>query len=380
MLTVCRLCLAKDANFVIFNGQAAVRIMSCTGLEVDPNDKLPQLICHTCRVRLEEFYYFRKRCHAADRRLRHLIRLDRNFDGQTSDLFDGDKEDALLLKDVAQCSPTACSESNALWRREAAQLIRCEIDSYKSDLLALCKQQVREEIEHQVRSEMEDLLLAQARKECHLSVLDDLFYDIESWFVHKRNNVVRAQALGSDGFTSDMDAAELESISTIAFQNTSNSEAELKIHAESTNLNASEVGIVEVLDDESFDQNQTPEGESSESKQSNKEKVTGPATVVPLTMVEINMQNAQYSHLREDLNSANFLSTKTVASPAKQRPSESKPTTAKALNRNSPYERIREHICLIHGSGTKQRNTYNSKDRNCYRCRLRGSQGKKKSC
>ncbi|XP_064549804.1 uncharacterized protein LOC135436212 [Drosophila montana] len=375
MLTVCRLCLAKDANFVIFNGQAAVRIMSCTGLEVDPNDKLPQLICHTCRVRLEEFHYFRKRCHAADRHLRQLIRQDRNFDCQTSDLFDGDKEDALLLKDVALCSSTACSESNAHWRKEAAQLIRCEMESYKSDLLGLCKQQVREEIEQQVRSEMEPLLLAQARKECHLSVLDDLFYDIETWFVHKRNNVVRAQALGSDGFISDMDTAELESISTIAVQNTSNSEAELTIHAESTNLNASEVGVVEVLDDESPDQNQTTDGVSS-----NKEKVTRPATVVPLTMVEINMQNTQYSHLREDLNCANFLPTKTVASPAKQRPSESKPTTAKPLKRNSPYERLREHICLIHGSGAKQRNTFNSKDRNCYRCRLRGSQGKKKAC
>lgn len=244
MLTVCRLCLGKDANFVISNGQAAVKILSCTGLEVDPNDKLPQLICNVCRLHLEEFHYFRRRCHAADRRLRQLIRLDRNFDYET-DLIDGDKEDVLLLKDVAKCSRTACSESNSHWRREAAQVIRCEIDTYKSDLLALCKQQVREEIEQQVRNEVESLILTDIKKKCQLNVLDELFYEIETWFVHKRNNTARAQAGGSDSIMSDIVAADLERASNLTDQ--VGRDSELMTTVGSINLNGSEESLVEVL-------------------------------------------------------------------------------------------------------------------------------------
>ncbi|TDG49589.1 hypothetical protein AWZ03_004080 [Drosophila navojoa] len=245
MSTVCRLCLGKDASFVINNGQVAVKILSCTGLEIDPNDKLPQLICQVCRLHLEEFHYFRKRCHAADRRIRQLTRLGRSLDYE-SNLLDGDKSDVLLLKDVANCTPTACSESNARWRREAAQMFRRELDSYKSDLASVCKQQVREEIEQEVRSEVESLIIADVKKKSQLKVLDELFYEIETWFVHKRNNAARSQAFGSDCFLSDIDAAEMESVSTITDQIGSNSE--LMTNAESINdLNDSTESIVEVV-------------------------------------------------------------------------------------------------------------------------------------
>jgi len=218
MLTVCRLCLAKEANFVIFKSQVAVRIMTCTGLEVDSNDGLPKLICDPCRLRLEEFHYFRKRCHAADRRLRSAKRVENNPDCQSNLLLEGDEEDAINLQDVTQCRTTACSESNAQWRQEAAKLIRTEIDAYKTQLLSMCKQQVREEIEQQVRREVEELILAQAKRECRLNVLDSLFYEIETFFVRRRNAVVCEQAYGSEGFISDSEAAELESVSTIIGQ------------------------------------------------------------------------------------------------------------------------------------------------------------------
>lgn len=214
MLTLCRLCLSKDANFVISNGQVAARIMTCTGLEFDPDDGLPQLICHTCRLRLEEFYYFRKRCNAADRRLRYLKSLGSNADPMTTKLLECGTEDAMYLQDVANCTPTMCSENNAHWREEAAKLIRSELDAYKKELLGLCQQQVREEIEQEVRSEVEGMLLAQAQKECRVKVLDDLFYELETFFIKKRDEATFGQAYGSEGFISDSENAEVESVST----------------------------------------------------------------------------------------------------------------------------------------------------------------------
>lgn len=243
MLSVCRLCLAKEANFVIFSSQVAVRIMTCTGLEVESNDGLPKMICNACRLHLEEFHYFRKRCHGADRRLRCAKRLENNPDFQTNCLLEGDEEDAINLQDVAQCASTACSESNAHWRQEAAKLIRTEIDAYKKKLLDLCKQQVREEIEQQVRIEVEELLLEQARKECRLNVLDGLFYEIESFFVRKRNAVVCEQTYGSEGFISDSEAAELESVTTIRDQQVNVCETNRMMSVE---LGEGELGVVEV--------------------------------------------------------------------------------------------------------------------------------------
>ncbi|EDW14997.2 uncharacterized protein LOC6573455 [Drosophila mojavensis] len=357
MSTVCRLCLRKDANFAISNGQVAVKILSCTGLEIDPNDKLPQLICQVCRLHLEEFHYFRKRCHAADRRLRQLTRLGRSFDHE-SNLLDGDKSDVLLLKDVANCTPTACSESNARWRREAAQMIRREIDTHKSDLVVVCKQQVREEIEQQVRNEVENLIIADVKKKCQLKVLDDLFYEIETWFVHKRNSVARSQAFDSDCFLSDMDAAEMESASTITDQIGSSSE--LMTNAESVNnLNNSTESLVEVIETVPSPIHQPTSGSSASAM----ELIPTSSKVLP--MVEINMGNSQYSHLREYGNTANFLSTKDLVSPVK---------TPRVRHKEKQLSRIqlRDRICQIHG-------TENEKIRNCLRCRLRGSLNTKKN-
>ncbi|EDV95046.1 uncharacterized protein LOC6567468 [Drosophila grimshawi] len=376
MLTNCRLCLAKDANFLISNGQAAIRILSCTGLEVNSNDKLPQLICEACRLRLEEFHYFRRRCHEADRRLRHLRRYGETKDKQKCY---GDDEEALHLKDVAHCSNTVCSESNALWRKEAVQTIRSEIEAYKKELLGLCKQQVREEIEQQVRKEVEELILAQAKKDCRLSVLDDLFYEMESFFVKKRNETVCELACGSDGFVSDLETAQ------------NDCDVGLSSSIEYADVDPNEMAILEVIDDEPIQQTQTPTviTVNSEGGGSNKETVAEPATNVPLAMVEINMENAQHSHLREDLKSTHFLPGTAAASTTTKERTQQSEIMSRQVDRlksiacekirklDSPYNFRLETVCKQHMPDIKrQRKSYEEKDRgrDCYRYRLRGSQ------
>ncbi|XP_034489258.1 uncharacterized protein LOC117793002 [Drosophila innubila] len=363
MLSVCRLCLAKEANFAIFNSQVAIRIMTCTGLEVEPNDGLPQLICYACRLRLEEFHYFRKRCHGADRRLRSAKRIENNPDCQTNCLLEGDEEDAINLQDVAQCAATACSESNAHWRQEAAKLIRTEIDAYKQKLLGLCKQQVREDIEQQVRDEVEELILQQARKECRLNVLDSLFYEIESFFVRKRNAVVCEQAFGSEGFISDSEAAELESVSTRADQQTNNCETARTMNVD---LDDSELGVVELPDDEPIQQ--TPETNTTNVR----EPLAPPAPLMPVPMVEINMQNVQPSLLNEELKDANFL-PKTAVTPSKLNSPKFKSKFSLVQVRIKKPKKTPSKTCRKHSLRTKQRYSYNtvSEDEDCYRCRLR---------
>lgn len=247
MLTLCRLCLSKDANFVISNGQVATRIITCTGLEFETDDGLPQLICDTCRLRLEEFHYFRKRCHAADRRLRYLKSIGNNADLKTRQMIQCPTEDAMYLQDVAYCTATMCSESNAQWRREATNLIRSELDTYKKELLGLCQQQVREEIEQEVRSEVEGLLLAQAQKECRVKVLDDLFYELESFFIKKRDEATYGQAYGSEGFISDSETGELESVSTVDGQRFHPNEDNTIVEENTDNVNADGTMVLETI-------------------------------------------------------------------------------------------------------------------------------------
>lgn len=247
MLTLCRLCLSTDANFVISNGQVAARVITCTGLEFETDDGLPQLICDTCRLRLEEFHYFRKRCHAADRRLRYLKSIGDNADLRRMQLYECGTEDAMYLQDVAHCTATMCSESNAQWRTEAAKLIRSELDTYKKELLGLCQQQVREEIEQEVRSEVEGLLLAQAQKECRVKVLDDLFYELESFFIKKRDEATFGQAYGSEGFISDSENGEVESVSTVDDQRFHPNEDDTIVEENTDNTNADGTMILETI-------------------------------------------------------------------------------------------------------------------------------------
>ncbi|XP_034116386.1 uncharacterized protein LOC117575997 [Drosophila albomicans] len=354
MLSVCRLCLAKDANFVVFNRQVALRIMSCTGLDVEANDGLPQLICQDCRLRLEEFHYFRKRCHAADRRLRCAKRVEcRGNDAMvTSELLVGDEEDAIHLQDVSLCTATACSESNAHWRQEAAKMIRTEIDTYKKELLGMCKQQVREEIEQQVRTEVGELLLTQARKECRLNVLDSLFYEIESFFVRKRNAVVCEQAYGSEGFISDSENADLESVATtLCEENPSNF--------------GMDVSTVDLLSDgENAAQAATPRNIGLIKR----EPKTPQRPIEPVAMVEINMQNLQANMLQDQdpQSSTTVAKKRAVASkPSKSKLSFKSPATTPI---NKSKQKCRRHV-IRSPSGRFAKLAKD--DGECYRCRLR---------
>ncbi|KAH8388487.1 hypothetical protein KR093_007628 [Drosophila rubida] len=344
MLTVCRLCLAKEANFVTFNRQVALRIMSCAGLDVESNDGLPQLICHDCRLRLEEFHYFRKRCQAADRRLRCAKRQERNGNALNSNmLLEGDEEDALHLQDVALCTATACSESNAHWRQEAAKMIRTEIDAYKKELLGMCKQQVREEIEQQVRAEVGELLLTQARKECRLNVLDSLFYELESFFVRKRNAIVCEQTYGSEGFISDSENADLESVSTILCEE----------NPPTTDKDVEDAVLL--------------------IPGKHQEPVTPQRPIEPIAMVEINMQNIQSSDLQEEPRTSNIVAKRAVAAAASKLSSpHSKSKLSFKSPANSPISK-HKNICRKHNVRLpKRRNSYIPKDNgDCYRCRLR---------
>lgn len=228
------MCLSKDANFVISNGQVAARIMTCTGLEFDPDDGLPQLICHTCRLRLEEFHNFRKRCNAADRRLRYLKSIGSNANPMAINFIECGPEDTKCLQDAAN------------WREEAAKLIRSELDTYKKELLGLCQQQVREEIEQEVRSEVEGMLLEQARKECRVQVLDDLFYELETFFIKKRDEAILGQAYGSEGFISDSENAEIESVSTVDGQRFHRNEDATIVQGTTTNMNTDGMMVLEM--------------------------------------------------------------------------------------------------------------------------------------
>ncbi|XP_043950250.1 uncharacterized protein LOC108031180 isoform X2 [Drosophila biarmipes] len=190
-MNVCRLCLSKDANFPVFGtGTAALRIMSCTSLDIEPGDGLPQHICTACRLRLEEMHCFRRRCQVADRRLRrHKAMLRQGVKSNLGEVA----EELDALQDVAGCNSTACSENNAQWRQQSAQHIRTELDAYKKELLTTCKQAVRAEIELELRAELEEVILAEAKQHLRLSVLDDLFYELESYFVRKRNETAGEQ-------------------------------------------------------------------------------------------------------------------------------------------------------------------------------------------
>ncbi|KAH8417715.1 hypothetical protein KR222_004702 [Zaprionus bogoriensis] len=360
MLTSCRLCLRQDANFLVTHGQVLTKIVTCTGLDLEPDDGLPQLICDVCRLRLEEFHYFRKRCHAADRRLRYMRRLGGSTECKA---FADAHVDAVYLQDVAKCTGAACVESNAQWRREAIKSIRSEMDAYKKELLALCKQQVREEIEQEVRSELEALLLAQARKECRVRVLDDLFYEVENFFIRKRDEAALDQAHGSEGFVSDSEAAELESVSTGIGQQ---------------QLALAAVGAGSVLDDtpstsadgvvlldETIDEN--PVQQLLNTTLINEPVCPAPVPTTPVAMVEINMQNTQLSHLRDDAQFTKFLSSCASSSASKPKTPQPKkrgpkPQTAKIK------QLCGEHIKLLK---RPRKNYVPNSEENCFRCRLR---------
>ncbi|XP_053977193.1 zinc finger protein 189-like [Hylaeus anthracinus] len=83
---LCRLCLAKEEEMVpIFVDETvplSLRIMACINLEVYEEDGLPNMICHPCKYQLEKSYQFKKKCEAADAKLRKHMKLIQQLTGQ----------------------------------------------------------------------------------------------------------------------------------------------------------------------------------------------------------------------------------------------------------------------------------------------------------
>ncbi|KAH8354215.1 hypothetical protein KR084_003597 [Drosophila pseudotakahashii] len=348
-MNVCRLCLSKDANFPVFGtGTAAIRIMSCTSLEIEPGDGLPQHICTACRLRLEEMHSFRRRCQAADHRLRRHRALLRQ--GVKSKLEEVEREEGDSLKDVAGCSRSACSENNAQWRQQAAQLIRTEMDAYKKELLRTCKQAVRADIELELRAELEKAVLAEAKQQLRLSVLDDVFYELESYFVRKRNETACEQVNCTESLASD---SEMQ-MSTSCQRAADHPDGFYDPEATGEPLELNDDSEVELLDDE-------PEP--------SRQPASTATPVIPVPMVEINMNDPQLSHLREEFNRDAFLSShkspkKTVRTQTPNR---------KKVRLQTPKKEP-EKLCRRHSSLSRRySHTSNYLASNCVRCRLRGA-------
>ncbi|XP_015126579.1 zinc finger protein 264 [Diachasma alloeum] len=89
---LCRLCLAKEEEMVpIYDDEAVplpLRIMACVNLEVYEEDGLPNMICHPCKYQLDKSYQFKKKCEAADAKLRKHMKLIHRLSGQ------GEEEEA----------------------------------------------------------------------------------------------------------------------------------------------------------------------------------------------------------------------------------------------------------------------------------------------
>ncbi|EDX14023.1 uncharacterized protein LOC6729199 [Drosophila simulans] len=332
-MNVCRLCLSKEANFAVFgaNGSTALRIMVCTSLEIEPGDGLPQHICTMCRLRLEEMHCFRRRCLAADRKLRRHKALQ--LQGVKSQLSEVEEERGSLC-DVEGCTPTACSENNAQWRQQAAQLISSEIDAYKKELLSTCKQAVRADIELELRAELEEVIIPEAKQQLRLSVLDDVFVELERYFVRKRNEVTYEMKMNS--------SSPLPVEQSAGFYEADIGE-ELREQTDNS--------VVELLDDE-------PEA--------SRQPAATPLVAVP--MVEINMNDPQLSHLRNDFSKETFLGANTTALKDVKTPSPCR----KKVRLMSPKQKT-ENLCRKHSSFKKRCPSSYADFNSCVRCRLRGA-------
>ncbi|KAH8343615.1 hypothetical protein KR059_000091 [Drosophila kikkawai] len=336
-MNVCRLCLAKDANFSVVNSTAAMRIMACISLEIEPGDGLPQHICTICRLRLEEMNSFRRRCLAVDRRLkrRKLLQKQEPKAHMAVIAAQEEAEEERTLRDVVGCTATACSESNAQWRLQAAKVIRAEIDAYKKELHGICTQAVRTEIENEVRVEVMGVLMAEAKQKLKLSVLDELFDEVEAFFVRKRNEA----AFGSESLCSNSprrDAAKSEGF----FE----AEREQPVDGD----------VVELLDDE-------PEPRNPEPPEAHPACPTD--SIDPMPMVEINMSDSQMSHLLEDFNREAFLKAKTT------------PRKDVEVTKPSAKRKRRESVllCRKHSNRAKRYSQEPVECSECVCCRLRGA-------
>ncbi|KAH8292522.1 hypothetical protein KR054_011442 [Drosophila jambulina] len=344
-MNVCRLCLAKDANFSAVNSIVSVRIMACISLEIEPGDGLPQHICTICRLRLEEINSFRRRCLAVDRRLkrRNLLQQHEPKAHMAVIAAQEEAEEERSLRDTVGCTVTACSENNARWRVQAAKLIHAEIDAYKKELHGNCKQAVRAEIENEVRAEVMGVLMAEAKRKLKLSVLDDLFDELEAFFVRKRNEA----AYGSESFCSNSPQKDV-----------AHSDGFFEAEEQEEPMGGD---VVELLDDEL--ELRVPEPRQPLATAEKTHPAPSTALIDPMPMVEINMSDSQMSHLREDFNRELFLKAKT--------------TPRKDLKVKSPAVRRKRIksvlLCRKHHNRTKRYSTELVDSSECACCRLRGA-------
>ncbi|XP_017082681.2 uncharacterized protein LOC108115639 [Drosophila eugracilis] len=336
-MNICRLCLSKEAIFPLV-GSSALKVIACTSLEIEHDDGLPQNICPACRLHLEEIHCFRRRCQEADRCLRRHIALEREgIQPKLNEIQEG------FLRDVAGCTPTACSESNSQWRQQAAQLIRTELSDYKKELLNTCKQTVRADIELELRAELEEVILAEARKELRLNVLDDVFHELEQYFERKRNETAY-DLNGSERINSNSEIQNNLNNQIVAEHSEGFYEAET---SDEQQLTTNDDCVVELLDDE-------PESSTQ----------LGATPMVAVPMVEINMHDSQLTHLREDFKKESFLSFKN--SPMKV-----------VKTKNSRIESPRKNIdkfCWKHSSRAKRSSKATVDTADCVRCSFRGTQ------
>ncbi|KAL6427691.1 hypothetical protein ACFW04_008861 [Cataglyphis niger] len=126
---LCRLCLGKEEEMVpIYDDETVplpLRILACVNIEVYEQDGLPNMICHPCKYQLEKSYQFRKKCQAADVKLRKHMKLIQQLTGQDEE---GENQDS--NKDDSKESTTGKSKQV---KQLLADLVSTKGDSSQAD-------------------------------------------------------------------------------------------------------------------------------------------------------------------------------------------------------------------------------------------------------
>ncbi|XP_029677287.1 zinc finger protein 2 homolog [Formica exsecta] len=126
---LCRLCLGKEEEMVpIYDDETVplpLRILACVNIEVYEQDGLPNMICHPCKYQLEKSYQFRKKCQAADAKLRKHMKLIQQLTGQDEE---GENQDS--NKDDSKESTTGKSKQV---KQLLADLVSTKGDNSQAD-------------------------------------------------------------------------------------------------------------------------------------------------------------------------------------------------------------------------------------------------------
>ncbi|XP_043276095.1 zinc finger and SCAN domain-containing protein 12-like isoform X2 [Venturia canescens] len=127
---LCRLCLAKEEEMVpIYDDEAIplpLRIMACVNLEVWEEDGLPNMICHPCKYQLEKSYQFKKKCEAADTKLRKHMKLIQRLTGQ-------DEEGEQMEGNEDSEEPSSSSGKSRQVKQLLADLVATKGDANQED-------------------------------------------------------------------------------------------------------------------------------------------------------------------------------------------------------------------------------------------------------